>query len=128
MKIVDLDALTAEDLRHLAAAKALGDSRCIRDPAAAAADLAERGVVRTIGWWRRHTTRPAPTPAGQPSIRTLARVAAGMVRAGLPELVVARAVVDMAVEDGLQRDLAERAAARGIVEARRHHPRRRRVA
>jgi hypothetical protein len=131
-RLVDLDTVGGPRfLRELAAALEGRSPEARARSALDGAALAELvamiagGRRPTTGWWRKRIEKPEIPGRRPPSTRTLERVTAGMVRAGLPERAVAQAVVEMAVEDGLRRGIAERACARGIAAGRRRLGRRR---
>jgi len=126
-RLVDIDAIGGEGLRQIAAALEMaspeGRARAALPPEAVAelAEMVVAGKRPTIGWWKRHSagvirgeskTRP-------PSTGSVTQWAAQMVAAGWPELKVAEAVVELAVELGLRQAIAEKACANGIVLGRR---------
>ncbi len=113
--------LTPESLRQLAAAiegqDPEGKARRELTPEAAGdlANMLHRGLRPTVGWWRRHSTRPkVAVLIASPSAEVIALTAVGMLEDGWEVEVVAEAVATAAIDGGLGREDAIAATAEGV--------------
>src|SRR5689334_1689526 len=105
-----LSGVSADDLRHLAAAKEAQepkDTAWVRlsdEAKSEGFEMLARGEKPSLGWWRRHLPRPACEPDWPPLPQTPLAIAA-QTRQWLPwELIVA--AIELAGE-GVARDVAE---------------------